>query len=259
LSRESKFNTSLHKLRNHGKNYITVDMGNTRIKIGFFDKGRLVNLLVWKGIEDFRKQGFIAGLRGATVIVSSVHDDKNLLELLSDSADKYYYLTQHTPTPVRTLYKTPDTLGKDRIAAVVGAHAAFPDKNILVFDIGTCMTYDLIDQGGTHRGGNIAPGLHLRYRSMHEGTAKLPRVNPRLNGDILGVDTISALQNGGLFGLICEIEGIATRIAKEFRNFGLVLTGGDAELIGNQLSIPYQLRPNLVLEGLYEIAKYNEH
>ncbi len=234
-------------------------MGNSRAKIGLFEEGILRDVLVLPNDAPIDEGQLSRWMTGAHVIVSSVNDREALLQIVADNASSYYYLTHLTPIPIRTLYKTPETLGKDRLAGVLGAWSKYKGQATLVVDIGTCMTYDLIDESGVHRGGNIAPGIDLRYRIMHTGTANLPRVKMRLNNEIMGTDTPSALQNGGLYGIICEIEGVAHRIAKEFSNFGLVLTGGDARLIGKELSVPCDAHPNLVLEGLYEILKYNEH
>lgn len=168
-------------------------------------------------------------------------------------------LDHKTKLPFKNLYKTPKTLGKDRLAAIAGAQKLFPKKACLVFDIGTCMTADLINSKSEYLGGNISPGTHLRLKSMNDYTSALPLVKDKINKDFIGKTTKLALQNGGIYGLIFEIEGFICRAEREFGPINVILTGGDAFRFGELLECKKFVEPKLVLIGLNTIIEYNEN
>ena len=167
-------------------------------------------------------------------------------------------LDHKTKLPFKNKYSTPKTLGKDRIAAIAGARAIFPKKTCLVFDIGTCMTTDIINDKDEYLGGNISPGVHLRLKSMNDYTSALPLVKDKINRDIIGKSTKSALQNGGIYGLILEIEGFVARSKRKFGTINVILTGGDAFRFGELIECKKFVEPKLVLIGLNAIIAYNE-
>lgn len=162
-------------------------------------------------------------------------------------------LDHNTFIPINNKYETPETLGKDRLAGVIGAHAKFRHDAVLVIDLGTCMTMDVIDSEGNYHGGNISPGIHLRLMAMHRYTDKLPLVDMVVNEDIFGKTTVKALQNGALYGTIGEIESFIRRTEQKFGNLKVVLTGGDADKFANMLETKIFVLPYLILEGLNEI------
>ena len=159
--------------------------------------------------------------------------------------------------PIVNLYNTPKTLGLDRLAAVVGASIQYPGKNILVIDIGTCMTFDFIDSKRNYHGGNISPGVELRLKAMHHFTSSLPLVIRKNNMNILGKSTKEALQNGAFQGLKFEIEGFIKNLTNRTKSLTVILTGGDAVNFGETLESKIFVDPNLVLKGLNDILTYN--
>ncbi len=167
------------------------------------------------------------------------------------------YLDHKTSLPFKNAYATPKTLGKDRLAAIAGALCRFPKKNCLVFDIGTCMTIDLLTKEKVFLGGNIAPGKDLRLKSMHDYTSALPLVKPSFENEILGKSTKTALQNGSIYGICLEIEGMVARIKRKIGPINVILTGGDAIKFGELLECKKFVIPNLVLLGLDSILEHN--
>jgi len=139
---------------------ICIDAGNTLVKVAFMEDNSVQSVASF-ALAD------IAGLlrhldtlpQVEACILSSVSiADREIIEILSRKAAYFMELTATTPIPVRNLYKTPETLGKDRLAAIVGAYSLFPEKDVLVLDAGTALTIDFIDKEGNYRGGNISPG-----------------------------------------------------------------------------------------------------
>lgn len=206
----------------------------------------------WEALYAYCNQ---AGVR--RVMLSSVADDAvGYRENWKQHFD-CQELTHLTPLPFSNRYATPNTLGKDRLAAVAGAHALFPQQNCLVLDAGTCLKYDWISESGEYGGGNIAPGLQMRAKAMHHFTAKLPEVTLHIPENFIGVSTEAALQNGAFLGAILEIEGFMRLFKASFDNIRWVLTGGDADFLALHLKHgPLQLVPQLTLYGLNHILNH---
>ncbi len=238
---------------------LTLDIGNTRQKIGLFSDNRLIESKVitdWP-LKDLLLYCNQAGVR--RVILSSVAlPDEHLNRTLTQFFD-FLELTDETLLPFKNLYSTPKTLGKDRLAAVAGAQALMPHKNCLVVDCGTCIKYDLITCEGEYWGGNIAPGAQMRAKAMHEFTARLPEVAMEMPDDFIGKSTDSALKNGAFLGALLEIEGFVALFKKRFNPLNILLTGGDASFFKPFLGIPLiSVEPHLTLYGLNNILNFNK-
>ncbi|RMF04118.1 MAG: type III pantothenate kinase [Bacteroidetes bacterium] len=237
---------------------LVVDQGNTRLKYATFMRGKLQT----QGVIDVPKAGDILALATnhavQNIIFSTVSTTPTPEEAkaLAD-AFRYYELSATTPLPIRNSYRTPDTLGKDRLAAVVGAYALYPGQTCLVIDAGTCMTLDVLTDTGEYLGGNISPGVRMRYRAMHQFTARLPLVAPGSWQLDWGVDTHTALENGGLLGAALEMEAWVARLRSQWPHLQTLLTGGDAALLAKRLKCKIFVHPNLVLYGLDKILTYN--
>ncbi|MBK8644943.1 MAG: type III pantothenate kinase [Saprospiraceae bacterium] len=114
-------------------------------------------------------------------------------------------------------YQTPETLGQDRIAALLRCLFLHPENNILLVNAGSCVTIDLLEANGTFLGGNIAPGMKMRWKAMHEFTGRLPLVEFAEVGDqVLGNDTTSALRLGVIKGILHEIRGYFTELHSKY-------------------------------------------
>jgi type III pantothenate kinase len=165
-------------------------------------------------------------------------------------------LNSKTEVPFNNLYKTPKTLGVDRIALVSAAKKMYLNKNVLVIDAGTCITYDFISDESDYFGGAISPGLHMRYDAMHHFTANLPKLSPKAN-IVLGDSTENAMHQGVVNGLVLEIDGIINQYLSKYNNLTIVLTGGDTNFLAKLLKSSIFANPNFLLEGLNHILNYN--
>ncbi len=166
-------------------------------------------------------------------------------------------LTAATPLPFRNGYATPETLGKDRLAAVAGALARFPGENCLVIDAGTCITYDVLTKDGLYMGGNISPGIGLRFRSLQAFTASLPLVERAEVDNPIGRSTVTAIRNGVQLGAIWEMEGMIAAMQQQWKDLNVLLTGGDADFFEKNLKTRIFAHSDLVLEGLNKILTHN--
>lgn len=235
---------------------LSIDIGNTHAKLGVFQGNVLLftqklDALLVRDVRYLAKEYSFSH-----VILSSTRNlRKSLLKYL-DKTFTFIHLDHLTPLPIDNAYTSPATLGRDRIAAAIGAWSSAPEENHLVIDIGTCITYDLVSDA-TFQGGNIAPGVHLRIRSMNDYTDKLPLVSFHYAGNLLGRSTEEALQNGAILGTICEIEAFILRTQRKYGRINVTLTGGDSEFFAKQLDSEIFVDPFLVLKGLNEILRYN--
>lgn len=237
---------------------LCIDLGNSSIKIGIFDQEVPVLFSaydVWGHIElhSLKVQYPI----DACILSSVRTEDPEFTEMLSLLFPCLIVLDHTTPVPVRVGYETPQTLGKDRLAAVVAAEFLFSGKNVLIVDAGTAITYDFLDADKYYHGGNIAPGIDMRFRALHEFTHKLPLVEPENDVVEFGVNTKSAIGAGVLWGMVYEIDGYIDRLKINYSELLVLLTGGSTFYFVGKLKNPIFAEPNLVLIGLNRILQYN--
>ncbi|MFZ4724643.1 MAG: type III pantothenate kinase [Paludibacter sp.] len=237
---------------------ISIDQGNSSTKVGIFNSNVLIKTFTIPvfGIDEvtfiFEEYAI-----DACILSSVIIENETLIELLKSKSKYLIILSQSTHIPIKNNYKTPETLGKDRIAAVVGASFLKPDTDILVIDAGTAITYDFITAKKVYKGGNIAPGLNLRLRSLHEFTQKLPLVEATINSPLLGNSTETALISGALYGIVFEIDGYINTLKIKYPQLSIFLTGGSTFYFDNKLKSPIFVEKNLVLIGLNRILQYN--
>lgn len=229
-----------------------IDIGNTRLKWGVFKENKLADKRVFHDLGAWKT--FSQEIPTSEVCVTgSVGNDASWMQHLSESHTVYHAQT-HWSLPITSEYETMTTLGTDRIAAVCGAAARF-EGPCLIFDAGTCLTIDFVDGSGYYRGGNISPGWRMRMRAMHEGTENLPLEEAQACGDILGRSTGKALQGGGFWGYVFEIQGYVRSFRDLHDDLNILLTGGDAYELAKYLKLEIFVEPDLVLYGLHQMYK----
>ncbi len=240
-----------------------LDLGNTRVKFGRVVRGSLVEVHAWpRGEQAVALAWLLKQRSGGYALLSGTGDEDFWRSSLSALAPCWSY-APGDPLPVKLYYDTPTTLGVDRLAAVVGAQAIYPQTDVMVVSLGTCMTVEYLTVAGEYLGGSISPGVGMRMRSMHEFTGKLPRVPLVLpKGVPVGTSTATALQQGAIRGAALEMNGWWVTFqqlrppATTDPEARLLICGGDAALL-HPLSPPgSELRPHLVLEGLAQLHAY---
>ena len=237
---------------------LAIDIGNTRIKLGLFEGRDLVEKKVSQGWTAEEIIQLATNQQVKNVILSNVAD--SIPAKLKDYLTTNFFfieLDENTALPIANRYKTPQTLGKDRLAAVVGAYQLYPKTNCLIVDAGTCITYDVLTATGEYLGGNIAPGINMRYEAMHHFTARLPKVEKKEENDWIGRTTEEALINGGALGVCLELEGFIGLCEEKIGKINVILTGGDADFLAKTLKSKIFVNQNLVLIGLNKILAHN--
>jgi type III pantothenate kinase len=237
---------------------LVIDTGNSLTKLALF-QGR--EMVAFTSISGVNVQDIIhfcetnASIKNA--ILSTVKEYPNDIDAFLSQHCNTLFFNHHTPVPIINKYSTPETLGKDRLAGIVGAWRLMPDRDILVIDAGTAITYDLITSAGEYLGGGISPGLTMRYNALHTFTSRLPLLDYYDDAQLIGNDTASSIMSGVLNGAISEMEGIIQRYQLVYPGLKIILTGGGHNYFDKRLKIKTFAAPNLVLEGLNLILEFN--
>ena len=229
---------------------LVIDIGNTRTKFSLFNHGEMmisvpVNEFLPEHIELLKSEH--PSLNRA--ILSSVKKyPQELKEKLTKSFEQFVELDVNTPLPIQNCYESAETLGKDRIAAAVGAFDLYPDSNVLIIDAGTAITYDIVNDKNQYIGGNISPGLSMRFKALHEYTDGLPLVHQEDFSQLFGKTTRQAILAGVQHGLIFE---------EFYNNLKVIITGGDVKFFDKKLKSSFFVHFNLIATGLNRILQHN--
>ena len=234
---------------------LVIDYGNTTAKVGNFDQHVLSEKLTFSSHHQLQR--YLSSVQIENCIISSVNIETSLISSWVRQTGQKFVLNPKLPLPIHNHYKTPDTLGVDRLAGVCGALELFPGENTLVIDAGTCITYDFIDGQKNYFGGSIAPGLSMRFKAVNTFTKKLPLVESTESPPLIGNSTESSIQSGVVNGLIAEIDGIINQYKQKYTDLRVILCGGDGRFFENKLKASIFAGPDLVLIGLNSILIYN--
>lgn len=250
----------LHAVSEFQQVNLIIDIGNTCIKFVCFNGDEIIEeIRVDKGNEavlyDFcKKYAFAKGIY--STVTDLTPGFAGILDGLAFPLIKF--TSGETPIPIKNNYKTPHTLGADRLAAAVGANYLQPQRDILIVDIGTCITFDFVSSEGVYEGGNISLGPTMRLKALHEYTAKLPLVERkgRMPG-IIGNTTETAIRNGVIQGIKYEIEGYVGEFMKKYPRLFVYLTGGVHLDLHYSEKMPIFANDFIVPVGLNRILEYN--
>jgi len=237
---------------------LTVDVGNSFIKMAVFQGDDVISFIRQDQLEAEDLIHLIEKYKIQGISYSASGDDNPEVISFLKKHDKTVFLEHDTPMPIEIMYETPHTLGRDRIAAVLGAQHMFPKENVLVIDFGTCVTMEVLTKEGHYLGGNISPGAQMRLDAMHHFTDRLPLVEINGDDDFIGRSTESAIRNGAVLGTILEVESFISRAKERFGDCEVVFTGGGAKYLIDKFEHTIHHEPMLLHRGLHEILKYNE-
>ncbi|MFP4620430.1 MAG: type III pantothenate kinase [Bacteroidales bacterium] len=237
---------------------LAVDIGNSAVKAGIFENNKLYRVIRLRHYIPQRILHLVLRYGVKNMIVSSVKGFQIPgVKKLKRCLNVYIEFSSETSLPLKNLYRTPETLGKDRLAAVAGGISLFPDSNVLVIDAGTAITFDFINKQKAYLGGNISPGLSMRYQALHQFTSRLPLLQKEEDSDLLGDNTNKAIVRGVQNGIIFEINSYIESLSVKYGEIRTILTGGDSNFFDNKLKYPIFVESDLVITGLNKILKYN--
>ena len=231
--------------------HFIIDIGNTRVKTAIFDNDTIVKQKNYE-LSQFTSEFSSISKPFKHGIISTVVELNPLI-----SNPNFLILTDKTKIPISNQYLTPHTLGRDRLANVIGASAIENDTNgILIIDAGTCLKFDFI-QNKTYYGGAISNGMQMRFKALNHYTDKLPLLEPQKINYLMGKDTHESILSGVLNGMKAEINGIISEYQNKYPEIKVFLTGADAYFFEKDIKNNIFVNTNLTFIGLNEILKFN--
>jgi type III pantothenate kinase len=237
---------------------LIIEQGNTATKIAVYEHDRLIESAVYSVFEASELSPLFERYPLENGIFSTVRKpDRVLADVLSGRLKKFLFFDDRVKLPIGICYQTPETLGKDRIAAAVGAYYLHPESDVLVIDAGTAITYEVIEASGLYIGGNISPGLTTRFRALHQFTERLPLVKETELVPLVGTSTETAIMAGVVHGIAYEMDGYINAMREIYPDVFVFLTGGHSFYFEKRLKNAIFAVINLVLTGLNRILEYN--
>ena len=231
------------------------------------DEGKMINHFIYKSFSSADVERLFDLYDISDSIISSVVNvEAAIVNTLNRRSQHFVLFDHNTPVPIVNKYETPQTLGQDRLAAAVGAKSLCPQENLLIIDVGSAITYDFVSAEGEYLGGNIAPGLKMRFTILQRMTKKLPLVETEDNEliPLFGKNTRDAIAAGVIRGVAYEVKGYMRTLKEKMPHFQTFLTGGNAPYVLNNVrtsrteSRPIHYEKHLVLIGLNQILVFNK-
>lgn len=238
---------------------LIIDHGNSLCKVALVKNDTIHSIHKFKQLSINILKEIITKHAINKCIYSSVSGNNEAeIHFLKTNFKNFIQLSSTTKIPIKIDYKTPESLGNDRIAGAVAANFLYPNTNCIIIDFGTAITIDFIDNNGIFCGGNISPGLQTRFISLHKQTQKLPLCKPNHLFFTIGKSTEEAIVSGVQLGIKYEIEGYLNLAQNKYTDFKVIFTGGDARVFDKLIKNPIFAQPNLILIGLNRILDYND-
>ena len=239
---------------------LTIDIGNTRNKFAVFNNDAVIDIITESEFSISILQNILTKYSNIeNAILSTVKNiDFSIKSYLSSNLNCFMELDENSKIPVENLYKTKSTLGKDRLAAVIGANNIYPVASVLVIDMGTAITFDLLNNNNQYLGGTISPGLEMRFKALNHFTGKLPLLKKNESYNIIANNTTDAIISGVQNGIIFEVDGYINSLKNKYDDLKIILTGGDAIFFDKKLKNTIFVNLNLNNIGLNRILEYNK-
>lgn len=248
----------MHLIKVMEKPKLILDFGNTRWKLALFRAKEMVDLKMVDSNKPGEALSWIKALPGySACMLSTVAEIPQMFLQSLKHMGGFFELTEKTALPIKNLYQSPSSLGKDRLAAAAGAAATFPERDVLVIIAGTCITHEIVTAKGEYLGGAISPGIQMRFKALHTFTGKLPLIPFHEKQIMIGRDTESSILSGVLNACIFETEGFIQHYRSLFPGLQIILSGGDSSFFEKRLKSGIFAAPNIVLKGLNEILDHN--
>ena len=233
------------------------DFGNTRRKAAVFINDVMSETIYLENDEIETLELIMEKYKPERTILSSVINHNAAIEKFLSQKSTFHKLSAATKINFTTPVGKPETIGADRLALIAAAVHFYPAKNNLIIGLGSCITYNFVNQSHQFLGGSISPGMDMRFKAMNDYTALLPLEKETWNFPLIGYDTRTNLQSGVLIGMAAEIEGIIGRYSSKYGNFNVVLTGGNSSYFAGQLKTRIFADHNFLFKGLYALSQLN--
>ncbi len=237
---------------------LIIDDGNTFVKLYIVENNTVLARKKFRYVDNKQAadiiRDFLLPFNIEQAGLVSVGGKQALLsEILNDYDFQLHIIDWRSDIPVKNLYSTPQTLGMDRLAAAVGANYLYPNENLLIIDIGSAITYDIVTENNEYLGGNISPGVEFRFRALNDYTSSLPYVEPSEIKNKVGRSTKEAINNGVILGVLYELQGYIVDFQENYNKLRTILTGGGAKFFEKKIKNSIFVQLDLVPIGLNHI------
>ncbi len=239
---------------------LCLDFGNTRKKAAIFDDHVLREYFSLPDDNPGTIEEVLKTYEPGKSILSSVIHHNTAFEKTLFSQTTFHKISHLTRLPFTTPASKPETIGTDRLSLIAAAVHYFPGKNNLIISLGSCITYNFVNQYHQFIGGSISPGMYMRFKAMHDYTAKLPLIDdvPIIYDiPLIGYDTKKNLLSGVVYGISSELDGIINKYTEKYGNFNVLLTGGNSAFFASQLKNKIFADSNFLFKGLYALSELN--
>ena len=239
---------------------LCLDFGNTRLKAAIFDGQEFREQINLESDSPESIQSILKMYKPGKAILSSVINHNVEIESILASSTTFHKVSDQTKTAFTVPSGKRETIGADRLALIAAAVHFYPKKNNLVIALGSCITYNFVNQYHQFLGGSISPGMRMRFKSMHDYTAKLPLIEAwsfDTGIPIVGYDTGTNMLSGVVHGMASELDGIINKYIERYGNFNVLLTGGNSAFFASQLKNKIFADSNFLFKGLYALSELN--
>lgn len=239
--------------------YLIVDLGNTLAKFFLYKNGQCVkeHEVNKENFRDTAESLILSHKVIKGLIYSDVSNQAG--DFFENFSDQFSVIavSSNMQLPFINSYQSPESLGSDRIVLVAAACKSHPNTNVLIIDMGTCITYDFLDANNIYQGGAISPGFEMRYKSLNQFTGNLPLLDTDEGQSPSGKNTEQAIHAGIYFGIIDEINARINYYKLKYDSLTVILTGGDANKLPKTLKNSIFAHPNFMAEGMFHLLKLN--
>ena len=237
---------------------LIIEQGNSATKVAVYSQEQMFFSFDYKDFREFHLIQLFDQYPLKKGILSTVIDtQKELITCLENRLERFFFFDEKVRLPIEVRYQTPETLGRDRIAVAVGANFLQPQKDILVIDAGTAITYEIVEVSGTYLGGNISPGMTTRFHALNRFTKRLPLVEEKEIVPLWGTSTETAILAGVVNGIVYEMDGYIDELQNKYPGLYVFLTGGHTFYFEKRLKNAIFADRRLALIGLNRVLEYN--
>jgi len=238
---------------------LVIDFGNSFAKIGIFDHDKLLQVIVTNKNEYNQIVELIpSGYYHSAIVSSVIETPSSMMNSLQKICKKILIFDKTTNITLKNKYRSPETLGNDRLALAAGGALLYKNKNMLIIDAGSCITYDFVNHMGEYFGGGISPGIDMRFKALNTFTDKLPLLQRENISNYTGRNTKQSILSGVLNGVNSEINSAINYYKNKYKTIIIVLTGGDAIFLAKKIKSRIFVEPNFLLISLNQILLNNE-
>ena len=236
---------------------LLIDIGNSSTKVAISENRKIIEDFRFIELDTDKILDIINEYKIQNSALSNVSTNNEKLKNILIDNTSFYSFSNEIKIPINCSYKLAD-VGDDRLALMVAAYYDFPTENVLVIDMGTCITYDIKTSNNNYKAGGISPGLKMRIKSISEGAFKLNEINPTYPESFIASDTKSSLDIGILMGIKSEIEGFISQYTSQFTDLKVIITGGDSKILSGKIKNTIFTNSNYIFKGLDFLIEYNK-